>query len=94
LAAIKSGRSVPGIGRVFAGHTPVERPVRLGNVHYIDTGAVFGLMNDDPGIGRLTMAGLTCRTAILHRDPADSLVDTREDSDPLETPFGVYAPSP
>jgi serine/threonine protein phosphatase 1 len=33
---------VTGVTRVFVGHTPVRRPVALGNVHYIDTGAVFG----------------------------------------------------
>lgn len=27
---------------VICGHTPVQGPVILGNVHYIDTGAVFG----------------------------------------------------
>lgn len=27
---------------LFVGHTPVKQPTRLGNVHYIDTGAVFG----------------------------------------------------
>jgi serine/threonine protein phosphatase 1 len=26
---------------VVCGHTPVKTPVRLGNVHYIDTGAYF-----------------------------------------------------
>jgi serine/threonine protein phosphatase 1 len=30
------------VDRVFVGHTPVRAPVSLGNVHYIDTGAVFG----------------------------------------------------
>jgi serine/threonine protein phosphatase 1 len=33
---------VNGVSRVFVGHTPVTKPVTLGNVHYIDTGAVFG----------------------------------------------------
>ncbi|QNA89325.1 serine/threonine protein phosphatase [Massilia sp. Dwa41.01b] len=33
---------VGGVDRVFVGHTPVLRPMSLGNVHYIDTGAVFG----------------------------------------------------
>lgn len=27
---------------LYVGHTPVQRPVQLGNVRYIDTGAVFG----------------------------------------------------
>jgi serine/threonine protein phosphatase 1 len=33
---------VEGIDRVFCGHTPVEHPVELGNVFYIDTGACYG----------------------------------------------------
>jgi serine/threonine protein phosphatase 1 len=36
----KSG--VRGIDRVFVGHTPVRKPLSLGNVHYVDTGAVYG----------------------------------------------------
>jgi len=33
---------VTGVHKVFVGHTPVQTDVMLGNVHYIDTGAVFG----------------------------------------------------
>lgn len=33
---------VTGVARVFVGHTPVPQPISLGNVHYLDTGAVFG----------------------------------------------------
>ena len=32
---------VAGITKIFVGHTPVDRDLLLGNVHYIDTGAVF-----------------------------------------------------
>lgn len=41
---ISSGDPTPvdGVWRVYAGHTPVKAPVVLGNVHFIDTGAVFG----------------------------------------------------
>lgn len=46
---ISSGNrmDVQGVHAVYVGHTPQERPKSLGNVHYIDTGAVFG--------GRLTI---------------------------------------
>jgi serine/threonine protein phosphatase 1 len=30
------------VDQLFVGHTPVSRPISLGNVHCIDTGAVFG----------------------------------------------------
>ncbi|WP_079218915.1 metallophosphoesterase [Herbaspirillum robiniae] len=33
---------VPDVRAVICGHTPVSEPVVLGNVHYIDTGAVYG----------------------------------------------------
>jgi serine/threonine protein phosphatase 1 len=33
---------VPGVGYVFCGHCPIERPTRLGNVYFIDTGACYG----------------------------------------------------
>lgn len=41
---ISNGRSdaITGVAAVVVGHTPVQKPVALGNVHYIDTGAVFG----------------------------------------------------
>lgn len=32
----------PGIEHIFVGHTPLDAPATLGNVHYIDTAAVFG----------------------------------------------------
>lgn len=38
----KNTRPVAGIDRVYVGHTPVRALQVLGNVHYIDTGAVFG----------------------------------------------------
>lgn len=33
---------VKNIDYVVVGHTPIKKPVRLGNVFYIDTGCVFG----------------------------------------------------
>lgn len=33
---------VTGVAVVYVGHTPVNGPMTLGNVRYIDTGAVFG----------------------------------------------------
>lgn len=39
-----SGNDTPitGVHKVYVGHTPVPEPLVSGNVHYIDTGAVFG----------------------------------------------------
>lgn len=38
----RDGMISKGIDHVFLGHTPVNDITTLGNVHYIDTGAVFG----------------------------------------------------
>lgn len=38
---------VAGIDRIFCGHTVYEQPTRLGNIHFIDTGAVFNILDND-----------------------------------------------
>jgi serine/threonine protein phosphatase 1 len=53
-------RDASGIADLFAlfvGHTPVERPIALGNVVYIDTGAVFGNGLTMIEIGKVRAAG-------------------------------------
>lgn len=71
---------VPGIGRVFVGHTPQFGGVRrFGNVYAIDTGACFGEAGKTPG-AHLSMVNACMKTEVLSaaRDPADtSLVDVR-----------------
>jgi serine/threonine protein phosphatase 1 len=85
-------RGIAGVGRVFVGHTPVARLGRLGNVYYIDTGAVFGLLDGNPVTGRLTMAEITGATVILTKnEAAEALVDTRNDDGAVSAPFGNYA---
>ncbi|MDT0355671.1 metallophosphoesterase [Herbaspirillum huttiense F1] len=37
----KNAKHVQGVRAVICGHTPVQKPLVLGNVHYIDTGACF-----------------------------------------------------
>lgn len=80
---------VPGIDRVFVGHTPqVFGPKQLGNCFYIDTAAVAGRMEEAPG--RLTMANMLCKTeVVLAPAPAVQLVDLRDE--PVKYPFGRYA---
>ncbi|SDV49092.1 metallophosphoesterase [Chitinasiproducens palmae] len=41
-AARRNCDGVPDLLALIVGHTPMTKPERLGNVHYIDTGAVFG----------------------------------------------------
>jgi len=82
---------VPGIDRLFVGHSIVEGPKRLGNVYYIDTGAVRGVLNGTSAKGRLTVAGVSARTAVLMRDPdTGNFVDARIDEEPEAGPFGAY----
>ena len=38
----KNVSAVEGVHSVIVGHTPIKKPTALGNVRYIDTGAVFG----------------------------------------------------
>lgn len=40
--ACECAEDITGVLRVYVGHTPVKSPKTLGNVHYIDTGAVYG----------------------------------------------------
>lgn len=55
---------VPGIGRVFVGHTVQwNGPKRLGNVYAIDSGAVFREIDDSRG--SLTMVNMACKTGVL-----------------------------
>jgi serine/threonine protein phosphatase 1 len=45
----KIAGDVPGIERIYCGHNIVDKPLKAGNVRYIDTGAY------QPEVGRLTM---------------------------------------
>ncbi|EOU7277092.1 serine/threonine-protein phosphatase, partial [Shigella flexneri] len=36
------GRGITGADHFWFGHTPLRHRVDIGNLHYIDTGAVFG----------------------------------------------------
>lgn len=95
-----SENGVPGIGRVFVGHTPQwDGLVRYGNVYAIDSGAVFGEQfhdrhgheRDGAGKGHLTMANIRMGTQELTaRRRQVGLVDLREEMRPLTAPFGRY----
>lgn len=39
---MRNKSEITGVRAVFSGHTPIKTPITLGNVHMIDTGAVFG----------------------------------------------------
>ena len=49
----QAGPVTGAVARVYCGHTPVRGPIKLANVHYIDTGAVYAL--DGYADARLTM---------------------------------------
>lgn len=92
----KDASGVAGIGRVFTGHRVVESTTRLGNVYYIDTGAVFGVLNNDPTMGRLTLANIAEATRTFERDPeTGELFEVRAEAEVVDAPFGDYAaPTP
>jgi serine/threonine protein phosphatase 1 len=80
---------VPGVGRVFVGHTPLPRLARLGNVYAVDTGAFHAVLGKREGA--LTFAeasAMTGRLASLGEDgpPADFVAALAE-SRPARTPF-------
>lgn len=85
---------VSGIGRVFVGHTPINCPKRLGNIFYIDTGAVFGLKTENPEDGRLTIADIveTTTSFDLSREEIAGLdhIITLKDNSEIDKPFGRY----
>lgn len=69
---------VSGVGRVFVGHTPRFEGVQcLGNVFYMDTGAIFGLQGKAEGA--LTMRQLTCATSKLLPARREGCVDALAD---------------
>jgi serine/threonine protein phosphatase 1 len=85
---------VPGIGRVFVGHTPQWKGVqRYGNLYAVDTGAIFGEIGRKEE-GRLTFANVACKTVVLTAARPAVLIDVREDppgtSFPNTEPFGQY----
>lgn len=78
---------VEGVGRVYAGHTPVwGGPVRLGNFYCLDSGAVFGLLGDKEGC--LTMVEAMAGTQVLLAPRKMSgLVDLRIAGECFGQPF-------
>jgi len=44
IARLQSGEAgkIAGADAFYFGHTPLQHPLESGNLHYIDTGAVFG----------------------------------------------------
>lgn len=83
---------VPGIGRLFVGHTPQWNGVnRYGNVYAMDTGAIFGELGLKAE-GRLTLARVACSTQVLCAPRRKTLIDIREDLPGHETvaPFSNY----
>lgn len=82
-------RGVPGIGRIFAGHTPqFGGAARLGNVYAIDTGAVFAELSDRPG-ATLTMANMAFQTSVLASPREEGKVRLHDEA--TDAPFGAYA---
>lgn len=79
---------VPGIGRVYAGHTIQHGQARrLGNCYYLDTGAFAHSQG-----GALTMAQATFKTVVLNTPRKLSCINLHET--PGTAPFGQYADAP
>lgn len=80
---------VPGVGRVFVGHTPQKGGAnRFGNVYAVDTGAIFADMNKDGGAW-LTLTNLITSTVCFGKpeNPVNGFVVLDE---PIDRKFGNY----
>lgn len=80
---------VPGIGRLFVGHTPLKHLTKFGNVYAIDTAAVYGVLNVDEGA--LTFLDVLTGTNMLRsvqsmQRPADMVFSIAPENAP-EEPF-------
>lgn len=83
---------VPGIGRVFVGHTiQWDGLRRLGNVYAIDTGAVFFELEKD--VGFMSMVDLVCKTQVLCAPQDGRQPVALYEAEPIDVqrPFGQYA---
>ncbi|MBK3780113.1 metallophosphoesterase [Paraburkholderia aspalathi] len=85
---------VPGVGRIFVGHTPQWGGLRrFGNVYAVDTGAVFAELGHRDLDARQTMVELATCTQVLDVRKEPTLLDIR-DTPPAELrPFGNYVTS-
>lgn len=93
---IESARDegVPGLGRLFVGHTPQHGGVlRLGNVYAVDTGAIFAQQRDMPGMG-LSVVNLTCATASLAAPAESAIAAAPEDRSKRPKVFVFDTPAP
>ncbi len=75
---------IPGIGRVYVGHTVQDKIKQLGNVVAIDTGAVFNR--------HLTMANIIAQTQVICNAPTPNPHDKVQILQPLGIdlePFGT-----
>jgi len=75
---------IPGIGRVYVGHTVQDKIKQLGNVVAIDTGAVFNR--------HLTMANIIAQTQVICNAPTPNPNDKIQILQPLGIdlePFGT-----
>lgn len=60
---------VEGVERVYVGHSVLERPLVLGNIAHVDTGAVFGLLTPASG-GHLTLVDVQAPLQCLSGRPS------------------------
>ena len=80
---------VPGVGRVFVGHTPQWQGLkRYGNVYALDTGAVYGAGGVEPD-AHLTLANvLTSTSAMVEQAQPVALLHVIDPPAPGAHPFG------
>jgi len=82
---------VPGVGRVFVGHTPQWGGLkRYGNVYAVDTGAVYGQAGAHDK-GALSLTNVVTATAATLRPTTRGLIQLLDDPTHATNPFGSGA---
>jgi serine/threonine protein phosphatase 1 len=72
---------VEGIGRVYVGHTPQQKMLKLANVVALDTGAVFD--------NHLTLVNMACATQVIHlAEKPDNQIQVIEHGE--NYPFSIH----
>ena len=79
---------VPGVGRVFVGHTPQWGGLRrYGNVYAVDTGAVFG-QEGNAADGSLSLFNVVTKSAVTLAKPKARLINVLDEPE-LSRPFST-----
>lgn len=86
---LNDASGVSGVGRIFCGHSIVNKVTALGNVYYLDTGAFLSAQFSNAGV--LSLVDVMTKTAALTVRPDSLFVHLNLVDGPCsKTPYSVY----